>query len=102
MFDELQPEEQVDDSTLLEGMFIAWALNILHVVLVIGLLGFFPESKSNLLLLSVPLAQWLYLVPLIRWADRSGKTARSQGLIIAGSITLLLLGTCFGFTAFLG
>jgi len=68
------------------------ALSVFGNVDALGLLG----VLGGLVAFGIGLSQWLWLVPMIRKARGQKEDARAKGLLVAGAITVLLNGACFG------
>lgn len=91
LFDE--PEKPAYSRELARGMLTMWLCNVSHLALGVISIAFWVGIYITMWYLPVAL---LYGVFLIVQSRRAGEIARSNGMIIALSITVLLSGACTG------
>jgi len=44
----------------------------------------------------IGVTQWIYLLPLQFWLRKTSRPLQAKGVLIAGALTLLLNGACWG------
>lgn len=82
------------------GVFTAFLLNSIAVAFLTTLLTLVTRGQASdqqywAISLSVWLYQGVYLVPLIRWCQRTRRFGWMKGLIMGATFTALLIGGCF-------
>ena len=95
--------EQVDGSTLAEGLVTGLVYTLGYIILALVTAGLLAEVKifQSLAIviggstLFIGLAQLIYVVPLCISCRRNGKMAKLKGHIVWASVVLLLNGTCW-------
>jgi hypothetical protein len=84
-----------------KGIALTFLLHI-GALMVAGLLAAIPGINGVggyvgiAVLAGLGLVQWLYLIPVIRWARRRGWHDLERGLWIGGALTFLLSVACWG------
>src|SRR5690349_2339869 len=87
-----------EEGHVLLGMLLCWLLNIVQLGIAALLLATGERTLPTVFILvgTIGLLQFVYVVPIWRLFKQRGKVMTARGLPIAASVTVLLNAACWG------
>ena len=88
------PEKPVNEGSVLKGCLMGCAAQIIFFFVGLAASGAMRGKWGAFAFVSWGITQWIAIIPLIFNADAEGHTSTKQGLLIAGSLGVLLSAAC--------